>query len=244
MPQRFTRKPTRLARREGSRMMKQTGLLVLSTVILLFVIIRFGIPAIVNMAVFLGDLKASGQPIGQEDTQAPSPPTLDQLPVATASSRLDIRGYGESQASVKLYRSGTELSETIIGENGDFSFTDLSLEDGSNSFYAVATDGAGNESGQSNRVSVSYDTLAPDLTILMPADGAEFYGEAKRTIEIKGMTDAEAEVRVNDYYSVVSSDGSFSTRLRLEEGENKILITASDNAGNESAKEITVRYSN
>jgi len=224
-------------------MMKQTGYLVILTLVLLFLIVRFGIPAIINMAVFLGDLKASGQPIGQTDTLAPAPPVLDQLPTATTSAKIDIRGYGESQTEVTLYRYGNELSESVIGDDGNFAFSDLPLEEGENSFYVVAIDSSGNESGQSNRVTILYDTTPPELTMATPLDGTQVYGELKRNIEVRGVTDPEAEVMINDYFSVVGSDGSFSTRLKLEEGDNIIVVIASDEAGNETKEEIHVRYS-
>lgn len=224
-------------------MMKQTGMLVGLTVVVVFLLIRFGIPAIINMAVFLGDLKASSVPIGQEDTIAPTPPILDQLPLATASASLAITGYTESLSVVRLYRSGVELSQTTASDVGDFTFADLDLEDGENEFYAVATDEAGNESEQSNRVNVHYDVKPPELAIAAPTNGQSIFGETKRTIEVKGITDPGSEVRVNDYYAVVSSDGSFSSRLELKEGENTITVTVSDQAGNKTQQEIKVSYS-
>lgn len=236
-------KPSRLARKEGSRMMKQTGMIVVLTVVILFLLIRFGIPAIVNMAVFLGDLKASNQPIGQEDTIAPAPPILDQLPQATASATISVEGYTESLAIVKLYRSGTEISQTVASDNGDFVFADLDLEEGDNEFYALSSDDAGNESDQSNRVSVLFDIKPPELAIVSPSNGQSFFGETKRTIEVKGITDPGSDVRVNNYYAVLSGDGSFSSRLKLEEGENTITVVVSDSAGNQTKQETKVTYS-
>ncbi|MFC1653881.1 hypothetical protein ACFL1M_03465 [Patescibacteria group bacterium] len=224
-------------------MMRQTWMLIGLTLVILYSIFRWGIPAIVNMAVFLGDLKSSSEPITQEDTIPPVSPRLEQLPSATTSARLNLSGYTESEASVKLYRLGAELSETVADDDGDFEFVDIRLDDDENTFYTVATDFAGNESDQSNRVTISYDTDAPDLSINSPSDGDEYYGDSERTITISGFADPDVEVRVNDFYAVVSSQGSFSTRIKLEEGDNRISIRAIDDAGNETEKVVTVRFS-
>ena len=242
--QRFVqRSGSRLARKEGSRMMKQTLGLVVLTVVALFLLVQFGIPAIVNMAVFLGDLKASSTPIGQKDTVAPAPPILDQLPTATISAKLDITGYTEAGVLVSLHKGGVQLAETSADDTGSFTFSNLDLESGENTFFAVAKDTAGNESGQSNRVAVNFDTLPPKLDLTSPREGLELFGESKRMIEVSGDTDAGPEVMVNSYYAVVSSLGTFSNRIRLEEGDNTITVTARDGAGNTTTKTVSVKFS-
>ena len=236
------RSKSRLARTEGKKLMRQTWMLIAITIVSMVAIFKWGVPAIINMAVFLGDINSSSQPIGQEDTLAPTPPILSSLPIATTSGMLSITGYTEADSTVKLFRSGEELSETVTDESGDFLFTDIELLEDENSFYAVAYDGAENESEQSNRVSIIFDTEAPELMVDSPDDGSEYYGEAKRTVTVSGTTDSGAEVKVNDYHAVVSASGSFSTRLRLEEGENTIKVVAVDDAGNETEASLTVRY--
>ena len=237
------RNNSRLARTEGKRLMRQTWTLLVITIVLLFSIFKWGVPAIINMAVFLGDLKASGEPVGQEDTLPPTSPVLSYLPSATTSGALSINGYTEAEASVKLYRSGSELAETIANDEGDFEFVGVDLLKDENIFYAVAYDMAGNESSQSNRVSILYDTDAPDLTIDTPTDGEQFYGESRRTITVNGSCDPNSDVRVNEYSVVVSANGLYSTRIRLEEGNNQIRVVAVDSAGNETEEVVNVNYS-
>ena len=58
-----------------------------------------------------------------------------------------------------------------------------------------------------------------------------------------GKTDRDNTVRANGSPLVVNADGSFNTLVRLKEGENKIEITAQDDAGNEEKKILTVTYS-
>jgi hypothetical protein len=242
MARKIRRKYSRLARTEGKRLMRQTWILLVVTIITLYSIFKWGVPAIINMAVFLGDLKASGEPIGQEDTLPPSTPILSNLPIATTSASLTVNGYTETDAGVKLYRSGAELAETLADESGNFEFLNVLLLKDQNTFYAVATDLAGNESNQSNRVSVIYDTDAPELTIDSPSDGADFYGETRRTITVNGSCDPNSEVKVNQYSVVVSSTGLYSTTVRLEEGNNEIKVVAIDNAGNQTEQTVKVNY--
>lgn len=236
------RKNSRLARTEGKRLMRQTWILLVITIVTLYSIFRWGVPMIINMAVFLGDLKASGEPIGQEDTLPPSTPVLSYLPIATTSASLTINGYTEAEADVKLYRSGSELADTIADDSGNFEFLDVLLFEDENTFYTVATDLAGNESAQSNRVSIIFDTDAPELTIDTPSNDAQFFGEARRTITVNGSCDPNSDIRVNEYSVVVSAAGLYSTTIRLEEGDNHIKVVAIDKAGNQTEETVKVKY--
>ena len=80
------------------------------------------------------------------------------------------------------------------------------------------------------------------LTITEPNDGDNFYTFAQQTITVSGTVSEEAEIFVNDQISFANSEGNFSTRYRLEKGENKLVVRAVDNAGNESVQEVTVEY--
>lgn len=50
-------------------------------------------------------------------------------------------------------------------------------------------------------------------------------------IEVVGKSVPGAEVFVNDFQVSVAKDGSFRHKVRLEEGENFILVTAGNNTG-------------
>lgn len=60
------------------------------------------------------------------------------------------------------------------------------------------------------------------------------------TITLTGKTIPGAEVFVNDLQLKAKNDGSFSTTVNLEEGENVLTVIANDNQGNYLEKEITV----
>jgi len=234
---------SRLVRKEGDKLKRQTVVTLLLTVFAIFALIYWGIPALIRMAIFLGELRNSSQPIDQQDTLAPSRPQLESLPTATKDNTITISGFAEAESLVQLYRSGSKLKETFTSSEGDFSFSGVLLKDGDNTFYVTATDTAGNESEQSNRETIIYDATPPKLVIDSPQDGAEIFGPSNQTTTITGSTDPDTDIDVNGRFALVGSEGNFSVSYFLENGDNKLVITAIDAAGNQTVKEITVKYS-
>ncbi|MFY9916591.1 MAG: Ig-like domain-containing protein, partial [Nocardioidaceae bacterium] len=104
------------------------------------------------------------------DTVAPMAPALTGISNDTGSSSSDLitraakqtlSGTAEAGSSVTLAQNGSRGGTTTASVSGDFSF-DLTLEDGTNTFFAVAVDLAGNVSPASPDLVVSLDTTAPD----------------------------------------------------------------------------------
>jgi len=86
------------------------------------------------------------------------------------------------------------------------------------------------------------DTEAPVITVTTPEDGAEV---ATDTVKVEGtVTDnvKVAELYVGAEKIDFAPDGSFSTVVSLDEGENVIKVVAFDKAGNKGEKDITVTY--
>ncbi|MFH0830594.1 MAG: PKD domain-containing protein [Parcubacteria group bacterium] len=86
------------------------------------------------------------------------------------------------------------------------------------------------------RLEGQEDEDGPKLEIKSPEDGFE---TDESTVEVKGVTDLSATVEVNGE-EVDNELGSFSTKVDLEEGENKITVIATDPAGNQTKEEFTV----
>lgn len=223
-------------------MMRQTVVILLVTIGLFFGLIIWGVPLLIRTAGLLGEINSSSQPVDRADDLAPGTPQLRPIPKATTEATTDLSGFAETGSTVILYRTGSELARTVSNENGEFSFVGVELLDGENTFYVIAVDGAGNESGQSVRVTTVYDVLAPSLTITSPSNGESFIGENDRVVTVKGETDIGVRVRVNDRLAVVGTGGAFSTTVKLEEGTNTIRVLATDEAGNETESEISVSY--
>lgn len=77
------------------------------------------------------------------------------------------------------------------------------------------------------------------LTVSTPANNATV---TTSSLSVKGKTVAGAEVFVNDIETTADANGYFSVTLKLEEGDNYILIVANDVSGNYAEKELTVNY--
>ncbi len=77
------------------------------------------------------------------------------------------------------------------------------------------------------------------LTVSQPADKSSV---TSSTVAVSGKTQPKADVSVNDTDLKADIQGNFSTRITLDEGENTIVIVATDENGNYAEKEITVTY--
>lgn len=77
------------------------------------------------------------------------------------------------------------------------------------------------------------------LEIDNPIDGTTVNSQ---TVNIIGKTEANAEVFINDSELKSDTVGNFSYNSTLEEGDNVIVITVSDDEGNFAEKTITILY--
>jgi hypothetical protein len=112
---------------------------------------------------------------------------------------------------------------------GTFTTHVVLTEQGSNPLVATAVDRAGNQSKDS--IMVTLDSIAPDISILRPNDG---WVTNSAVITVEGrVSDAEdvVDVRLNDG-PLALDRGGFSVGVPLVEGENTIVVSASDAAGN------------
>ena len=87
--------------------------------------------------------------------------------------------------------------------------------------------------------SVFFNNEKPKLEISEPADNLK---TSKQDLSIKGATDKEIFIKINDFPIVVDANGNWETNIKLKDGDNLITIIASDLAGNTESKIITVNY--
>jgi hypothetical protein len=76
------------------------------------------------------------------------------------------------------------------------------------------------------------------LTITAPTQASV----STSTITVSGQTSPQADVFVNETQLKANSQGSFSTIVTLDEGDNIIVVDVNDAEGNYVEKEIPITY--
>ena len=99
--------------------------------------------------------------------------------------------------------------------------------------------GAGLAVGCGKEEADESDVSAIPLTITEPLDETTVY---TADLLVKGQTEPDAVVSVNEAVVDVDAEGKFSTMVTLEEGPNPIEVLASDFEGNEGSVTLTVIY--
>ena len=77
------------------------------------------------------------------------------------------------------------------------------------------------------------------LEIIEPQDSSVV---KTQTVRVRGTTLPDADVRVNEQFVIVDTTGAFTVMVSLETGPNSIEVIATDTAGNEEFRLITVIY--
>lgn len=173
------------------------------------------------------------------DTIAPSIPSLEPLPEATSKNFLTITGTAEKGSKVHLYRNDSQISTISANADtdGSFSFDNIKLIADENEFYVISEDFSGNLSEPSTAYLVIFQTEGPTLTVAGEVDNKS--GKAI----ISGETDSNATVTVSNRRAIVNRSGFFALELKLNSGENKLPVVATDQAGNTTEQELTLNYS-
>lgn len=231
---------SRRYRVQERRTTRSAILLILLSIGLLFFLLFFGITTLAKFAAFVSDLQSSSKPVEQEDKVLAAPPTLDELPTVAQTEQIKITGRAEAGSTLKVFVNSETVKETLNDDTGTYSL-DVTLSEGKNEVWTKTVDKNGNESGDSRHFKIIYDKEPPSLEITKPANGDAFFANSK-TIDVQGTTESEARVLVNDRVAIVNTDGKFSQKISLSEGENIIKVVATDEAENSTEKEIKVTY--
>ncbi len=182
-----------------------------------------------------------GKPVEKEDTLPPPPPYFYGTPRSVNKSTITLSGFSEPGSRVLLYVNGPEVATVLSDASGTFNVENISLIEGKNTIYAKAEDAFQNQSQTSQSLEVMYDTKKPKIELIEPKDGTTVRNLNQR-VTIKGAVNEKSEVRINEKLAISRPDNSFELLLGVEEGEVKIKIEATDEAGNKEEKEITIKY--
>ena len=195
-----------------------------------------GIKILVNLLYLTSKLLPEKQtPTVERRVLKTSKPSLIvlSLPEATNEAKIKATLFSDNAEKVKVYLND-KLNKTIPIEEENIELEIEGLKKGKNLVYFVAS--LQEETLKTKEYTIVYDNTPPKLEITAP----ENFETTESQIEIRGKTEPKVIVKVNLLPVIVSKNGEFYTSLNLEEGENKIVITAQDEAGNTTEKQLTI----
>lgn len=162
---------------------------------------------------------------------------LNNIPSATNSATIKISGNANNFSELDVYLNDNQVKKISLAESGDFSEEVGELQKGENKLFLVAK--STKESKKTDVYTVIYRADKPKLDIKEPSDGSK---TSKNEIKVSGNTDKDIDIKINGLPIVVDSTGNFQAIVKLNEGDNKIKVTALDLAGNTEEKTIAVKY--
>jgi hypothetical protein len=231
--------PSRLQRKESTRRLRQAVFFTFLSLFLFVLLIFLGIPALTYLAVLIGNFKNATTPVETGHLLPPPPPHLQPLPEATNSAQINLAGFAQPGNTIKFYLSGTLQNEVVAENDGSFSFLQIKLTQGTNDIFVQAASQDGATSQPSGHLRIELDQQPPSLTIDEPADQSIF-SYRQDTVNFKGQTEANVTLLINDHVAVLDQNYRFNYPFPLKNGENKIILLATDQAGNRTEKNLTL----
>jgi hypothetical protein len=223
--------------------MQNMMVVIIGFIIILILVAIFGTKLLIDFSLFLEKFQnngtASSDASQQTDTYI-APPTLDPVITATNSAQIAISGFGTKDQTIQLYLNDQRIDQTTVDGNNKFQFPSVTLKQGQNNVTVKAVTNSGKESANSNTDTISYLNKPPSLTISKPQDGQGFSKSSTPTVTIEGTTDATAKVTVNGFWAIVDAQGNYNYLYTLNDGDNDIKVIATDDAGNQTTKEIHI----
>lgn len=228
---------SRLAKREQTKVARQTIFLVVVSIALVLAFLFIALPALVRFA-------TDGTTTFEStlaDTIPPQSPIISAPPQAIAATEIEITGFAEAGSRLQSVVNGSQGPSVVTSEEGSF-ILQVSLQEGQNTLAFFAIDEAGNESSLSREYTVVSKVGSPTLVIHEPEPGQVFETASNQTITVSGEVDPRSRVFLNDRLLMTDPDGLFRGSQRLNEGDNELTFRVVDIAGNETEKSIVVEF--
>lgn len=206
---------------------------ILLGIFLLYALLSWILPTLVGGLSVINRFKPAPQVTNSiADNATLAPPILSIPYEATNTATIPIKGYAAALSTVEIYIDDELKTDTKAKDDGSFSIDSISLNLGTNNISGKAVDEKGNKSPSSKPIRIIFTSDKPNLEISSPSDNQTVTGDKKVTVS--GTTDADKGITVTAGSTrlIVNSDGTFSQSIEISEGENNIIITALDQAGN------------
>lgn len=228
--------PSRLAKREQTKVVRQTVAIIAISLVVLIGFLFVVVPTVIRLAIGGGTTS-----VFQADTIAPQIPVISAPPAAVSTKEITISGYGEPLSDIRSVLNNEEGPSIFASEDGAFEIV-LQLQENINTLSLFSIDEAKNESSLSREYEVLSLTTAPKFVIIEPTADQVFETTSNQNISIKGESNPKVKIYVNDRLFMVNAQGIFSGSLRLNEGDNELKFRAVDLAGNEVEQTLKVAF--
>jgi hypothetical protein len=232
---------SRLAKHIQKQNIQRFLFLVVSVGVIMVILFVVGLKSAIGFTIFMNSIfKGSSQNTqSTEKKDFYGTLSVDEPPSATNSAEIQIDGGVTEFDEVEYFINNVSVKKEKIPIGDSFSEVIGKLKPGENKVYVEVSDRESKNKEKSDIYTILYKNEKPKLEIETPKDGDKIN---KNEITIKGKTDKDVEIQVNGSPVVVGLDGSFTKTYRLSEGDNKLSIVATDLAGNEEKKEMTIKY--
>ena len=229
----------RLERVQEKKMKNMILLYVGILFVVLYFIFTFGIKLLLNTSSLVSGLFP--QPsikLAPKNEDNFTSVDISSIPQATNSAKIIISGSILNFDVVDFYLNKIKVKEIV--SSGDIFNEEIGdLEKGENSIYITAKSNDSKIEKSTITYKVFYKSEKPKLEITEPSDNST---TNTQEIKVRGNTDKETYIHINELPVVVDANGSFETSVRLKDGDNQIVATAVDIAGNTETKTLKVTY--
>lgn len=232
---------SRSAKRIAKKSKRNFFITIILIIGLMYATLQWILPSVIGGVGLINSKIKPTQKIVPTSFDSLAPPVIDIPFEATNTAKIKITGYAPSNSKVELLIDDSLKDTTETKEDGSFEFTDVSLNLGTNNISGKTVDEKGVESLPSKTLYVYYSNESPNLSISEPEDNKTIQGGDKK-ITIKGKTDTDIKIYINDTRVITNSDGNFSSEQSLNDGDNNFIIKATDKAGNETNLSRKVTY--
>lgn len=220
---------------------------IIISLIIIFLLIIFiftlGIKLLLNFSIFFSNFFPK-KPTSTNELTKPTDIyasiSIDDIPTATNSAQFIVSGTLINYDKLEFYLNKEKIKEKEVFNSDYFNEELDGLKEGENEFYIKALLKNNPQISKKTKIyKIILKTEKPKIEIIEPTDKSTV---SSQEIFLKGKTDKEVFVKVNDLPVTVDVNGNFITSLRLKEGENIIQIQATDIADNITEKTLTIIY--
>lgn len=231
---------SRLEKKTDEEITRKTVFMGLLTIVVFVVMVFVGLPLLIKLTVMIGNNKSKNDSQLAVKVLPPMSPRLIMPFEATNSSQITVNGLAERNVMVELLKNDVSVGKVQANDVGEFSFSNIQLDQGDNQFTAISVSDKGGSSEPSKESVIAYDNVPPTLTMLVPSEDSSSVSVAD--LDVSGQSDKGVSVTVNGQVAMVDDSGKFKIKLQLNVGKNDVNIVVSDLAGNITKKTISITY--